>query len=357
MKSSSVLYSDLSDQEVTQAIWRAKETLGPRLTILGHHYQRDEVIQFADYRGDSLGLSQQAAAARDAQYIVFCGVSFMAETAAILSAPGQVVMQPVLEALCPMAHMANSRDAEVAWGTLSPLFAGGVVPITYQNSTADVKAFVGRHGGAVCTSSNAQAIFRWALARGEHILFLPDEHLGTNTALDLGIPREQVVVWDPSNPPAAEKLAGARVSVWKGYCNVHRRMLAEDVDRMRAAHPGALVVVHPECRREVVEKADADYSTTGIIRYVEKAPVGATIIVGTEINLVERLALQHPDKTVLPLVPARCATMSMTTARDLLYILEGLLADEPRNVITVDDETARWAKVALDTMLEMGANG
>jgi len=351
------LYPGLSDDEIVDAIWRAKETLGKRLTVLGHHYQRDEVIQFADYRGDSLGLSQQAASARDAEYIVFCGVTFMAETAAILCAPHQRVMQPVLEAFCPMARMANSRDAAVAWDALVPLFPGGVVPLTYQNSTADVKAFVGRRGGAVCTSSNAEALFRWAFARGEHILFMPDEFLGTNTARDMGIPREQIAVWDPSNPPAADVLSRARVTVWKGYCNVHHRMLPEDVDLMRAEHPGALVVVHPECRREVVEKADATGSTTGIIRFVERAPAGATVIVGTEASLVERLAHDHPDKTILPLVTSRCATMSMTTARDLWYILEGLLAGELRNVVTVEEETARWARVALDRMLEMGANG
>ncbi len=355
--SASTLYPELSEPEVIDAIWLAKKNLGKRLTILGHHYQRDEVIQFADYRGDSLGLSQQAASARDAEYIVFCGVTFMAETAAILCAPHQLVMQPVLEAMCPMARMANSRDATVAWDALVPLFAGGVVPITYQNSTADLKAFVGRRGGAVCTSSNAEALFRWGFARGEHILFMPDEFLGTNTALDMGIPREQVVVWDPSNPPPAEALAKGRVTVWKGYCNVHRRMLPEDVDMMRAEHPGALVVVHPECRREVVEKADAASSTTGIIRFVQRAPAGATIVIGTEASLVERLAHDYPDKTILPLVTSRCATMSMTTPRDLLYVLEGLVAGEARHVIAVDEDTARWARVALDRMLEMGANG
>lgn len=354
--SATTRYEDRTDAEVFDAIRRAKETLGPRLTILGHHYQRDEVIQFADYRGDSLGLSQQAAAT-DAEYIVFCGVSFMAETAAILCAPEQVVMQPVIEALCPMARMANARDAALAWEALEPLHAGGVVPITYQNSTADVKAFVGRQGGAVCTSSNARTIFEWAFGQGEHILFLPDEFLGTNTALDMGIPREELALWDPADPPAPEVLAGARVTVWKGYCTVHRRMLPEDVDRVRAEHPGCLVVVHPECRREVVEKADAASSTTGIIRFVEEAPPGATVVVGTEINLVERLAREYADKTVLPLVPSRCATMSMTSARDLLYILEGLLAGETRHVVTVDAETARWAKEALDKMLAAGTHG
>ena len=349
-------YPELSDDEIHERIGRAKAALGSRVTILGHHYQRDDVIRWADFRGDSLGLSEQAAAT-DAEYIVFCGVSFMAETAAILCAPEQTVLQPVLEALCPMARMANARDAARAWDVLAPLFPGGVVPITYQNSTADVKAFVGRRGGAVCTSSNARAIFEWAFRQGEHILFLPDEFLGTNTAMDMGIGREALALWDPAEPPAPETLAGARVTLWKGFCTVHRRMLPEDVDIARAEHPGCLVVVHPECRREVVEKSDAAASTTGIIRFVEEAPPGATVVVGTEINLVERLAREYTDRTVLPLVPSRCVTMSMTTARDLWYILEGLVAGEARNVVTVDAETAHWAKAALDKMLGAGTHG
>lgn len=344
-------YADLDDGEVVERIRRAKEALGSSVTILGHHYQHDEVIRFADHRGDSLELSRRAAEAREARYIVFCGVRFMAETAAILCAPDQVVIQPVEEALCPMARMASARTAMEAWEVLSRLYGPGLVPITYQNSTAEVKAFVGQRGGAVCTSSNARQLFQWAFRVGTHILFLPDEHLGRNTALDMGLPESAVGLWDPTDPAPPAAFATARVVVWRGYCSVHVRMTPEDVRRARDESPGALVVVHPECTRSVVERADAAGSTTGIIRFVERAPASSTIYVGTEINLVSRLGHEHADRTVRPLCPSRCVTMSMTTSRDLLWVLEGILEGAPRNVVTVDEETRRWSSTALERML------
>jgi quinolinate synthase len=344
-------YLELHDDVVTERIVRAKAQLGRHVTILGHHYQRDAVIRHADYRGDSLDLSRRAAESRHAHHIVFCGVTFMAETAAILCTPEQTVVQPAREASCPMAEMASGEDAEIALHALGTLFGGDLVPLTYQNSTADVKAVVGRHEGAVCTSSNARALFEWAFARAGHILFLPDEHLGTNTALSMGIPDEQIAVWDPARPADPATLKDARVIVWRGFCNVHVRMLPEDVDAARAQLPDCKVIVHPECTRQVVAKADTTGSTTGIIHYVEQAPAGSAIVVGTEVNLVDRLAAEHPDKTILPLCRARCRTMSMTTERHLLYVLDGLLEGEPRNVIEVDPQTSRWAQVALERML------
>jgi quinolinate synthase len=351
----------LSDDEVFQRIRQAKETLGPRLAILGHHYQADEVIQFADYRGDSLGLSQRAASLERAEYIVFCGVTFMAETAAMLCKPHQYVFQPEPEAYCPMAILADAEQAQEAWTALTGLWGDDVIPITYQNSNGDLKAFVGRHGGAVCTSSNADKLMRWALNQKGHVLFMPDEHLGTNTALAMGIPLEQIGLWDPLNPPDVHTLAQTKAVVWKGFCYVHAGMTPEDVDKARRQYPGALVVVHPECPREVVAKADATGSTTGIIDYVEQAPVGATIVVGTEFHLVNRLAHTYTDRKVVPLAARSCKTMGMTTARHLLRVLDNLAqaADMDdvlqRNAaywVRVDEETTRWARVALERMLE-----
>lgn len=344
-------YRDWPEERMVARILEIKAQLGDELTILGHHYQRDESIQFADYRGDSLGLSEQAAQT-DAHHILFCGVYFMAETAAVLAKPGQVVVQPVPEALCPMARMATGAEAQGAYELLSGVWGDSIVPITYQNSTADVKAFVGRHGGAVCTSSNARQLFEWAFRQGEHILFLPDEHLGTNTALDMGIPREQLGVWNPIKPVRPEYLANARVVVWQGFCSVHTRFTVEDVRAARERYPGCIVVVHPECRREVVVEADQYGSTTGIIRVVEQAPAGATIVVGTEYHLVQRLNAEFPDKMVVPLAVSVCNTMAMTRLPHVLLALESIVAGEPINVVSVDAETAHWARMALKRMLE-----
>jgi len=284
-------------------IERDKATLGSDAVILVHHYQRDAVMRFADYRGDSLQLSRIASQQRAAKYIVFCGVNFMAETAAMLCAPGQIVVQPACDAPCPMARMADVDEAEEAWDLLTGAWGDDVVPITYQNSTAALKAFCGRRGGAVCTSSNAERLFQWALGVKGHILFFPDEWLGTNSALALGIPGEQIATWDPEAPEASlERARSAKVVVWKGFCNVHVAFTVEHVQTVRRAYPEAKVIVHPECPVDVVEAADAYGSTAGIIRYVEDAPAGSTIAVGTEINMVSRLAQAHADKTVLPLM-------------------------------------------------------
>jgi quinolinate synthase len=346
-------YEQMTDAELEAAIWQAKLALGADLTILGHHYQRDEIIQFADYRGDSLGLSQRAATTT-AKYIVFCGVYFMAETAAILAQPGQVVCQPAIEAMCPMARMANRREAQLCWDALSSLWPGDIIPITYQNSTAEVKAFVGEHGGAVCTSSNARPLLEWAWGQKGHVLFMPDEHLGTNTALAMGVSLSEIGLWDWANPPQPETLRDCRLVAWKGFCYVHAEFTPEDVRRMRAAHPGAIVVVHPECPREVVALADATGSTTGILDFVARAPAGATVVVGTEWHLVNRLRQQFTDRTVLPLAERACRTMAMTRLKHLWYVLDSLLQGEPRHVVSVDTETARWARVALNRMLEAG---
>lgn len=345
-------YQTLDEATMVERIMAIKQTMGDQLTILGHHYQRDESIQFADFRGDSLGLSRQAAAATTARYILFCGVYFMAETAAVLAQPDQTVVQPVQEALCPMARMATGADAQIAWKALISLWGDSIVPITYQNSSAELKAFVGEHGGAVCTSSNAQPLFEWAFRHGERILFLPDEHLGTNTALAMGIPLEQIAVWDPANPPRLEALRDCRVVVWKGFCGVHTRMTVDDVALARELYPGATIVVHPECPRKVVAAADAYGSTTGIIQVVEDAAPGDTIVVGTEYHLVERLNQQYPDRTVVPLHKSICGTMAMTSMSHILYALDHIAAEDPINVVAVPQETARWARAALERMLE-----
>ena len=340
--------------EVAEGIQEAKDALGESLTILGHHYQRDEVIRFADYVGDSLGLSRRAAELETSRFIVFCGVHFMAETAAILCKPEQVVIQPVANALCPMARLANADEVTQAWKALEAVWGDDIIPITYQNSIAEVKAFVGRHGGAVCTSSNAADLFRWALDRKGHLLFVPDEHLGRNTALAMGLQEDEIGLWDPYGTPDAATLAHCRVLVWKGFCYVHRGFSPQDVDAARRAHPDALVVVHPECPREVVDKADASGSTTAIIRFVEAAPSGSTIYVGTEWHLVNRLANKYDDKRILPLCRMTCRTMEMTTAKHLLCSLQQIRRGILRNIVSVDAETAKWARIALERMLEAG---
>ncbi|MBC7236754.1 MAG: quinolinate synthase NadA [Chloroflexi bacterium] len=344
-------YDDMSDQDVVEAIHRAKAELGASLTILGHHYQRDEVIQFADYRGDSLELSRRAATTK-AKYIVFCGVYFMAETAAILCGPDQIVIQPVIEALCPMARLATAAEVSEAWEALSNMWGGDLLPITYQNSIAELKAFVGQRDGAVCTSSNAAALFAWGFKQKGHLLFTPDEHLGTNTALAMGIADREIGVWDRLGSPDPAALRDCRVVVWKGYCYVHTGFEPQHVDAIRAQYPDAMIIVHPECPREVVAKSDATGSTSGIIKMVEQAPAGQTIVIGTECNLVYRLAHEHPDKRILPLYERTCRSMSMTRMRNLLYVLDSILMGQPVNVVTVEPETARWARVALDRMLQ-----
>jgi len=345
-------YRSLSGEQAGQRIMRAKSGLGSALVILGHHYQQDSVIQFADHRGDSLELSRIAAEARDAKYIVFCGVDFMAETAAILCEPSQAVCLPARSAVCPMAQMATAEQAQVAWRTLASMWGDDLIPITYQNSYASLKAFCGQKGGAVCTSSNAQALFRWALGAKGHLLFFPDEHLGRNTANALGIPRRQVALWDPGDPEASGIAAAeATVVVWKGYCHVHSFFTVGHIEQVRRRHPGITVIVHPECRQEVVAQSDLSGSTSFIVRTVEQAPAGACFAVGTECNLVYRLDREHPDKTIVPLSTSFCGGMAKITAQNVSFTLDHLLAHDPVNVVRIDPEVASWAKVALEKML------
>jgi quinolinate synthase len=345
-------YQMLAEEEIFARIRKAKAQLGPALVILGHHYQRDEVIQFADYRGDSLELSQRAANIKDARYIVFCGVDFMAETAAMLCAPSQVVCLPARAAVCPMAKMADAHQAQVAWQHLTALWGDDLVPITYQNSYATLKAFCGQQGGAVCTSANAQALFRWAFSQKGHVLFFPDEHLGRNSALALGIPAERIVVWNPDDPAASQEAARkATVVVWKGYCHVHTFFTVQHVENIRREHPGIQVIVHPECPAEVVARSDLSGSTSFIVRTVENAPAGSSFAVGTEIHLVARLAKENPGKLIVPLARSLCGAMYTINPYNLGYTLERLLLDDPVNVVRVPAEIARWANVALQRML------
>jgi len=351
-------YVELSEQELDERIARAKAELGARLVILGHHYQRDEVVKFADYRGDSLKLSQLAASRPEAEYIVFCGVHFMAESADILSAGHQVVILPDLNAGCSMADMADLEQVEVCWEELDQATRAKIVPVTYINSTAAIKAFVGRNGGAVCTSSNARKIMEWALARGEKALFLPDEHLGRNTAYRLGIPLEQMAVWDPRRAAGGltdEEIKQARIFLWKGHCSVHQRFLPEHVERARKNHPGIRVITHPECSFEVCQLADEVGSTEYIRKRVVESPPGSRWAVGTEIHMINRLAKEYPDRLVVSLddCVCMCSTMYRISPQHLCWTLESLVAGQVVNRISVDPETKRWARVALDRMLEI----
>ena len=339
-------------QEVLEQIERAKRQLGQAVLVLGHHYQTDDVIRFADHRGDSLELSRVAAWARDAAHIVFCGVDFMAESAALLCDARQRVFIPSSEARCPMAAMADRMGAQQAWDRLTQVWGPDVIPVTYQNSSAELKAFCGELGGAVCTSSNARAVFQWALSQKGHILFFPDEHLGRNTALSLGLAAEEIVVWDPQVPPEQEPgLRDATVVVWKGYCRVHTRFTVGHLQEARERYPDARIVVHPECTAEVVARSDVAGSTSHIVRVVEEAPAGATFVIGTEKNLVSRLATEHPDKTVVPLAPSLCGAMSLINPENLLSVLEAILENRVDDAVRVRPETVAGATLALDRML------
>jgi len=350
-------YLLVPDHTLDARLAAAKERLGRSLVILGHHYQRDEVIKFADFRGDSLKLSQQAAAT-DARFIVFCGVHFMAESADILSRPGQVTILPDLNAGCSMADMADIAQVENCWAELASLGDLKVVPVTYMNSTAAIKGFTGEHGGSVCTSSNAAAVIRWAFQRGERVLFLPDEHLGRNTAFKMGIRLDQMVVWDPFRElggNTAEQIRNAKMILWKGYCSVHQRFLPEHVNRARRAIPGVNVIVHPECRFEVAQMADYIGSTEQIAKTVRGAEPGSKWVVGTEIHLVNRLGKELPDRTVVSLDPnvCVCTTMFRIAPQHLLWALDNLVAGRVVNQIVVEDSTKRWARVALERMLSL----
>jgi quinolinate synthase len=356
-------YLVMPDESMDARIAAAREKLGADAIILGHHYQRDEVIRFADFTGDSYKLSK-AASESDAKYMVFCGVHFMAETADVLARPWQQVILPDLNAGCSMADMAEIGQVEDCWESLerAGLVAGeGILPLTYMNSAADIKAFCGERGGLVCTSSNAGKAFEWAFARAGKILFLPDQHLGRNTAFAMGIPLSEMVVWDPyqiNGGVMPERLRAAKVILWKGHCSVHQRFLPEHVDRVRRDYPGMQVVVHPECRWEVCQKADALGSTERIIDLIERAPDGASFAVGTEIHLVNRLAKRFAPlgKRVITLDESGClcTTMYRISPQHLTWTLENLLEGRVVNRIQVNDRVKHWARVALDRMLEVG---
>ncbi|HEX6329237.1 MAG TPA: quinolinate synthase NadA [Jiangellaceae bacterium] len=349
-----------SDPDLVERARRARAALGDRAFVLGHHYQRDEVIQFADVTGDSFKLARDAAARPKAEYIVFCGVHFMAESADILTADNQQVVLPDLAAGCSMADMARLVQVEDAWARLADAGVANVtVPITYMNSSADIKAFCGRHGGAVCTSSNAQRSLEWAFEQGEKVLFLPDQHLGRNTAvLELGLSLDDCVVIDPHKPGFGvtdEQLRAAKMLLWRGHCSVHGRFSAESVAEVRERIPGVNVLVHPECKHEVVTQADYIGSTEYIIKTIAAAPAGSAWAVGTELNLVKRLGQQHPDKTVVFLdkTVCFCSTMNRIDLPHLVWALENLVEGRVVNRIQVDPETAHWARVALDRMLAL----
>jgi quinolinate synthase len=349
-----------SDPGLVARARAARDALGERAFVLGHHYQRDEVIQFADVTGDSFKLARDAAGRPDAEYVVFCGVHFMAESADILTSPDQAVVLPDLAAGCSMADMADHQQVVEAWDVLQDAGVADVtVPITYMNSSAAIKAFTGAHGGAVCTSSNAERALRWALANGEKVLFLPDQHLGRNTAvLELGIKLEQCVVFDPHKPGGGltmQQLRDATMILWRGHCSVHGRFTADNVAEMRRRIPDVNVLVHPECRHDVVLAADYVGSTEYIIKTLDAAPSGSSWAVGTELNLVRRLAARHPDKRIafLEKTVCYCSTMNRIDLPHLVHSLEALAAGRVENRIVVDAQVAAHARLALDRMLAL----
>jgi quinolinate synthase len=349
-------YRQLSDVELDRRIQAAKERLGRDLVIMGHHYQRDDVIRFADYTGDSLELARIAQRQRDAKAIVFCGVHFMAETADILTTEEQQVILPDMKAGCSMADMADIDELEEAWEVIEDLYGDTVIPITYVNSTAAIKSFVGRHGGTTCTSTNAQGVLKWAFSRKKRVLFLPDQHLGRNTAFEMGIPLSEMAVWNPIAGEWEEvdgPMDQMRVLLWKGHCSVHTKFTTDQIRRWREKDPEMRIIVHPECTFNVVQAADDSGSTSYIIRKIAESAQGSRWAVGTEINLVQRLAKQHPDKTVklLSETMCPCLTMNRIDRPHLLWALESLVEEQPVNQVRVDSETARWAKTALDRML------
>jgi quinolinate synthase len=349
-----------SDPQLIERAQAAKAALGDQVFILGHHYQRDDVIAFADVTGDSFKLAQLAAAHSDAPYIVFCGVHFMAESADILTQANQQVILPDLAAGCSMADMAAISQVEEAWAVLTDAgIADQTIPVTYMNSTAAIKAFTGRHGGTVCTSSNAKRALEWAFDQGEKVFFLPDQHLGRNTAvLELGISLDECVVFDPHQSDGgltADELRAAKVILWKGHCSVHGRFTAASVDQVRELVPGVQVLVHPECIHEVVTKADLVGSTEFIIHTIDAAPAGSAWAIGTELNLVKRLADARPDLTITYLDKAVCfcATMNRIDLPHLVWTLENLVAGNVNNRIEVHSDVAHWARIALDRMLAL----
>lgn len=365
-------YRDASDDELDARIRAAKQTLGDRVVVLGHFYQREEVVRHADYVGDSFQLANAAKERPEAEAIVFCGVHFMAETADLLSRPEQAVILPNLAAGCSMADMADIDQVEECWEQLAEVLgdldtpdADGllpVIPVTYMNSSAAIKGFVGRHGGIVCTSSNARTVLEWAFARGRRVLFFPDQHLGRNTAKAMGVPLEQMPMWNPRRPlggSSEEQIADSRVILWHGFCSVHRRFTVDQIDRARAEHPGVRVIVHPECPMEVVDAADEAGSTDLIRKAIAAATAPTTFAIGTEINLVQRLAAQYPQHEIFCLDPVvcPCSTMYRIHPGYLAWVLESLVAGEVVNRITVPDDVAAPATVALERMLAAKPSG
>ncbi len=354
-------YLGLSDEEMDRRIVAARAKLASRVVILGHHYQRSEVIKFADYTGDSLKLAREAATRGEAEFIVFCGVHFMAESADIISAPRQRVILPDLAAGCSMADMAAPDQLEMCWRELEEMGIDHdrIVPVTYINSSAAIKAFCGWRGGVVCTSTNAAGVMKWAWDRGEKVLMLPDQHLGRNTAYKMGVPLDRMVVWDPSEiwgGLTPEAVANARLLLWKGHCSVHTRFNTRQIEAFRRKHPEGRVIVHPECTWDVVQAADDSGSTEYIIRTVKNSPKGTVWAVGTEIHLVSRLAQEvAPDKAVETLDPfgCLCSTMFRVSPNHLLWVLEGLVDGRVHNEIVVPEPIRSQAKRALDRMLEI----
>ena len=348
--------NDYVPQDTLSAIQKIKADLGEKLIILTHHYQRKEIVDLGDFRGDSFDLSQKAAANKEARHIVFCGVHFMAESAAILAQPHQTVQIPDLEAGCWMADMADIVVVERAWESLTGIAGTGtIMPVVYMNSDAVLKAFCGDRGGIVCTSSNAPAAFRWALEQREKVLFFPDQHLGRNSGNQMGIPRSEMIVWQPDKPlggNTAEDIRRAKLILWDGYCLVHTRLQVAHIKDIRSRYPEAKIVVHPECTEEVVAQADAVGSTNYIANYVNDAPPGSTVVVGTETHLIQRLAFEHPDKTVLELHRSICPNMFKINPDNLLQTLKGI---GEMNRITVSEEIAEKARLALNRMLALKA--
>lgn len=358
-------YLKMTPDHIEEGIRYARKELGAKVTVLGHHYQRDDVIQFADFRGDSYLLSKQAAATREAKWIMFCGVHFMAETADILTADDQHVILPNMAAGCSMADMAPTEDVDDAWDDLVSLLGRGdsdgkaeIVPVAYMNSTAAIKALCGKNGGLICTSSNADKAFKWAFERGKRILFLPDQHLGRNTGLAFGIPDDSMVVWNPFLPMGGltdREIEVAKVILWRGHCSVHTRFTVRQIEDARERYPDVNVLVHPECTTEVVDSADSYGSTEFIRTTVESAPDGSTWAIGTEINMVNRLRDENPGKRVFCLDPVvcPCATMYRIHPAYVLWVLEGIMAGVGINVVQVDVDIKRDASVAIDRMLEV----
>ncbi len=354
------IYNQLSDAELRVRIGLAKEQLGSRLVVLGHHYQQDQVIEFADFVGDSFELSRKAAEQKGTEYVVFCGVHFMAESADILTDENVRVVLPDLGAGCSMADMANLDQTLVAWEQLEETCPGQtIVPITYMNSSAAIKSFVGEHGGAVCTSSNCRAVLEWALKRGEgkvKVLFFPDQHLGRNTAYAMGYPLERMVLWDPKEDLGGNSESALREPdfvLWKGHCSVHQLFRPEHVEQVREKYPDMKVMVHPECRWEVVQKADLTGSTAYIVKQIEAAPPGSQWAVGTEVHLINRLARQHPEQKIIVLSDCQClcTTMFRIDLKHLCWTVENLAMGNVVNEIRVDAQTRKWATVALERML------